>query len=733
MMTLDMAKRRLAWLAILFLMIVIPRLASAQFIQQGGKLVAFSNSPADQGESVALSGDGNTALVGGDSAGCDPVTFRCGGEVWVYTRVNGVWTQQGPGLVGNDATSDSHMGWSVALSADGNTAIVGGPFDDATDPCYEGAAWIFTRTNGIWSQQGSKLDPVTPPCSLSVVYWGWSVALSADGNTAIVGGPGGSGVDNSQPRQDGGAWVFTRLNGVWTQQAKLQDPRGIEGMFLISQGTSVALSADGNTALVGDPYVNVETGAAWVFTRSGGVWTTQGVKLVGAGPGAFQGTTVALSSDGNTALEGGREGYGTWAFTRANGVWSQQGGPFVASGPDGASILGGAVALSADGNTALIGAPADNSAAGSGVVFTRDTSGVWSQLGGRLAGTGSVGPAEQGSSVALSGDGGTAILGGPDDNNGAGAAWIFTRQAAVGAPSPGTASPASGSGPGQSMSFTFNDPRGWQDLDVVNILINNALDGRNACYLAYSRASGVLYLVADNGGTLSQGLALGGSGSVSNSQCTVASAASSAAGSGSTLTLTLNISYTAGFGGNKLVYLAARDLEGGNSGWQALGVWQVPFTPAGTIAVVSLTPARAASASGTPLTFIATLTDAKGTADFGVVNLLANNFIDGRQACYLAYAAASNSLLLVDDAGDAGGPFAGSMTLNGAAAVIQNSQCAVNGVGSSAAKNGNTLVLTLNVTFKSPFAGNRIVWVAGRDAAGANNTDWQAMGTSTVQ
>ncbi|HYW42137.1 MAG TPA: hypothetical protein VE959_04730, partial [Bryobacteraceae bacterium] len=209
--------------------------------------------------------------------------------------------------------------------------------------------------------------------------------------------------------------------------------------------------------------------------------------------------------------------------------------------------------------------------------------------------------------------------------------------------------------------------------------------------------------------------------------------ASSAAGSGSTLTLTLNISYTAGFGGNKLVYLAARDLEGGNSGWQALGVWQVPFTPAGTIAVVSLTPARAASASGTPLTFIATLTDAKGTADFGVVNLLANNFIDGRQACYLAYAAASNSLLLVDDAGDAGGPFAGSMTLNGAAAVIQNSQCAVNGVGSSAAKNGNTLVLTLNVTFKSPFAGNRIVWVAGRDAAGANNTDWQAMGTSTVQ
>jgi len=116
-----------------------------------------------------------------------------------------------------------------------------------------------------------------------------------------------------------------------------------------------------------------------------------------------------------------------------------------------------------------------------------------------------------------------------------------------------------------------------------------------------------------------------------------------------------------------------------------------------------------------------------------VVNLLVNNFIDGRGACYLAYVASTNTLLLVDDSGDAGGPFAGSMVLNGGAAAIQNSQCSVNGVGSSAAKSGNTLTLALNITFKSPFAGNRIVWVAGRDVASGNNTDWQAMGTTAVQ
>jgi len=301
------------------------------------------------------------------------------------------------------------------------------------------------------------------------------------------------------------------------------------------------------------------------------------------------------------------------------------------------------------------------------------------------------------------------------------------------APNPVSVSPAWGTAWSQVMTFTFNDPDGWQDLDVVNILINNFLDGRNACYLAYSRTAGVLYLVKDDGGTLSTGLVLGGAGSLSNSQCSVAGAASSASGSGNTLTVTLNMNFTASFAGNKVVYLAARSVGGGNSGWQALGVWCLPFAPTSTIAVGSLTQERSAAPAGTAQTFVATLTDSQGVSDFGIVNLLANNFIDGRNACYLAYVASTNSLLLVDDGGDAGGPFAGSMVLNGGAASIQNSQCSVNGVGSSAVKSGNTLTLTLNLTLKSPLGGNRVVWVAGRDGAGANNTDWQAMGTTTVQ
>jgi hypothetical protein len=125
---------------------------------------------------------------------------------------------------------------------------------------------------------------------------GWSVAVSADGNTAILGGIG----DNTTT---GAAWVFTRSGGIWTEQQKLVGSGAVGNAY---QGYSVALSADGNTAVVGAPFDNTSTGAAWVFTRSGNVWAEQ-QKLVGTGAvgAAEQGRSVALSGDGNTAILGG--------------------------------------------------------------------------------------------------------------------------------------------------------------------------------------------------------------------------------------------------------------------------------------------------------------------------------------------------------------------------------------------------------------------------------------------
>src|SRR6185503_14810850 len=99
-----------------------------------------------------------------------------------------------------------------------------------------------------------------------------------------------------------------------------------------------------------------------------------------------------------------------------------------------------------------------------------------------------------------------------------------------------------------------------------------------------------------------------------------------------------------------------------------------------------------------------------------VLNILFNNFLDGRHACYLAYVVATGTLVLVNDGGDAGGPYAGSVALGNPSAVIQNSQCAVSLI--SAVDDGTGVTLSLTVTFKPAFGGNKIHYMAARDTAG---------------
>jgi hypothetical protein len=384
----------------------------AQFVQQGSKLVGTGIvGLALQGFSVAVSADGNTAIVGGGVDNGDA------GAAWVFTRSGGVWTQQGTKLVGTGAVGPTYQGWSVSISNDGNTAIVGGEGDSSD----AGAAWVFTRSGGVWTQQGAKLVGTG---AVGRASQGSSVSLSADGNTAIVGGS----FDNNGV---GGLWVFTRTGAVWNQSGgKLV---GIDAVGSAALGRSASVSSDGNTAIVGGYGDNSTVGAAWVFTRSsGGAWSQQGTKLVGSGAigGAWQGISVSLSSDGNSAIVGGYGDNGhagaAWVFTRSEGVWTQQGAKLVGSGAIGAAWQGISVSLSSDGNTAIVGGYNDNSGAGATWIFTR-SSGVWTQLGSKLVGTGAVGAAFQGTSVGISGDGSTAIVGGYSDNSVVGAAWVFTR------------------------------------------------------------------------------------------------------------------------------------------------------------------------------------------------------------------------------------------------------------------------------------------------------------------
>jgi hypothetical protein len=384
------------------------------FLQQGGKLTGAPEEieKGHLGGSVALSADGNTALIGGseDNTGV--------GAVWVFTRSGTTWTQQGGKLTGAGEIGEGHFGFGVALSSDGNTALIGGGGDNKG----VGAAWVFTRTEGTWTQQGAKL---TGAGEKGAGHLGFRVALAADGNTALVGAPG----DNFKV---GAAWVFTRTEATWTQQGlKITGAGEITtsehpGEF----GVGVALSADGNTALIGGSGDNEEVGAVWAFIRSGATWEAQGAKLTGSGETgkARLGFNVALSEDGNTALIAGggdnTEIGAAWVFTRSGITWEQQGSKLTGSGETGKGHFGVSVRLSADGNTALIGGVTDNFEIGAAWVFTR--SGItWEQQGAKLTGAGESGKGLFGNSVALSADASTALIGGPNDNLEKGAAWVF--------------------------------------------------------------------------------------------------------------------------------------------------------------------------------------------------------------------------------------------------------------------------------------------------------------------
>jgi hypothetical protein len=252
------------------LVLVANPVGAAQFTQQGSKLVgtgAVGN--AYQGASVAISADGNTAIVAGlwDNHNA--------GAVWVYTRSGGVWSQQGNKLVGTGAVGGAAQGTSVAISADGNTAIVGGAYDNS----HAGAAWVYTRNGAVWSQQGSKLVGTG---AVGTAYQGYSVALSGDGTTATVGGI----ADNSDA---GAAWVFSAPTwvAVWVPVAShnpgLYLSQWRSDLGLLNTGTvtaNVQLSFYGSGGVV--------TNTTYVSPRVQSILTDVVGQLGGSGSGAIQ-------------------------------------------------------------------------------------------------------------------------------------------------------------------------------------------------------------------------------------------------------------------------------------------------------------------------------------------------------------------------------------------------------------------------------------------------------------
>jgi hypothetical protein len=379
------------------------------YIQQGAKLVgtSFAGFP-QQGSSVAVSADGNTAIIGA------PTDNSNVGAAWIFVRNGNSWAQQGTKLIGTGAIGKARQGTSVAISADGNTALIGGN----TDNSNAGAVWVFKRTGTNWSQQGAKLVGTG---AIGGAQQGISVSLSADGNTAVSGGI----ADNNYV---GATWIFKRNSGVWTQLGNKLNGTSVSGAA--RQGSSVAISSDGKTLVVGACNDSNRKGAVWIYVYNGSAWIQQGGKLVGNNSSAdsYQGWSVALSANGNIALVGGCNDNlltgAAWIFSRTNGAWAQEGSKLVGTQPSGPSRQGSSVGISADGNTAVVGGFADNSNNGSMWVFKRSSS-VWVQQGAKVTGSGASGAAKQCTSIGLSSNGTTAALGGPSDASSKGAIWVY--------------------------------------------------------------------------------------------------------------------------------------------------------------------------------------------------------------------------------------------------------------------------------------------------------------------
>jgi hypothetical protein len=384
-------------------------------MQEPAELIPTGGAGAFGG---AVSAAGDTAVIGdiyGD-AGSVPEA----GAAYVFIRSEGVWVEQAR-LTASDPAQGTQFGYSVAVH--GDTVVIGVPYDSPPGgPACGGSAYVFVRTGTAWTPQ-ARLIASDGACEDN---FGYSVALGAD--LAIIGSYGS---DLPGKTDAGSVYVFARSHGVWSQQAKLtaSDKAAYDNF-----GYSVSLA--GNMALIGSYRHTwsglVYAGSAYVFVRSGAVWT-QETRLTApdAARGDQFGYSVAL--EGDTAViaapfddYAGKDVGSAYVFVRAAGpgrpVWSLQ-AKLTASDPLSDDYFGYSVAVERD--VAVIGSDQGPYAQGSVYVFGRSTAPggpAWRQQSKLTAQDAQ--PSDYfGCSVAIAG--GTLLIGESGGGWYSGAAYVF--------------------------------------------------------------------------------------------------------------------------------------------------------------------------------------------------------------------------------------------------------------------------------------------------------------------
>ncbi|WP_436903272.1 FG-GAP repeat protein [Halovenus halobia] len=381
---------------------------------QAARLTASDSHSVDEfGHSVALSETGSTALVGAPAA--------AGGTVELFVRRRLVWQRQAR-LLPDDGRRGDQFGWSVALSGDGTTALVGAPNNDTVHGDFAGAVYVFTRSqfdrprDSDWQQRAKLVSEDGAPGDA----FGTSVALAADGTIALVG-------TNGEDARTG--YVFSGRGDLWRQHGTLTAPDDQPPRF----GRSVALTADGSTALLSA----CGEALGYVFTRTGRRWRPTATLTADVEDRTDADRPVALAADGSLAVIGTPQASSSGAVSRGAAYIFEHGhdgwtrhGPLVLPDADSLDRLGESVAVGANGLVVLVGASGEaephGTKAGAVYAFLRRRDG-WSQQRKLVADDG--GSLDRFSLVALSRDGSTALVGAPNANptglRRRGAAYVF--------------------------------------------------------------------------------------------------------------------------------------------------------------------------------------------------------------------------------------------------------------------------------------------------------------------
>ncbi|MGA2976764.1 MAG: chitobiase/beta-hexosaminidase C-terminal domain-containing protein [Spirochaetia bacterium] len=374
------------------------------YAQWPADLVGSDGAASDYfGRSVAVSGDGNTAVIGAYYKN------SAQGEAYVFTKSGSSWNQAATLFAVSGATYDC-FGFSVAISNDGSTVVIGAWGTNT----YQGEAYVFTGTS--WSTV--KELTVTPGAAFD--YFGYSVAVSSDGSTAVIG------AINANTTK-GEAYVFTKSGSTWSQ-TELIAGDGVAGDQF---GCSVAISSNGGTVVIGAMNANTTKGEAYVY--NGTSWGTETkLKAADGASGDQFGYSVSVSSDGSTLVIGAISANTTKgeAYVYNGTSWGTETKLFASDGTAG-DQFGCSVSASGDGNTAVIGAygktVGTNSSQGAAYVFTSSGS-SWTQTRKLTTDDGAASD-NFGFSVTASSDGSTLVIGAYNktigSNNSQGAAYAF--------------------------------------------------------------------------------------------------------------------------------------------------------------------------------------------------------------------------------------------------------------------------------------------------------------------